>query len=489
MITIAAVAVRIRLSTTLYLNPDEACHLLNATLRQWNAFPHPPLLLWWLWLAAHVSESVWWLRLLPALAGGLAPAAAAIWLRRFVSPITAWSLAALLGFAPVLVYLTIQLRGYSLAILAVPLALIALDRAFAKTSVLALAAHFAALYVGLLAEFSVVWIALAAGLCGLARFARVPGSRRLLPAWVAGQTVAVLALAWLYMWIAKPWLAAPDSSSSYLGCSLFPQGQNPVIFVFQGFISQFVYITGGTAQGLFAAGLYVLGVVSWVRTRDSRVILAAAPYVALVAGLAGMFPVGPTRHTVVIGLVSLAGVGMGIETVARRVPPFKYAAPLMLCALLLWKPRIDPMDIPRERWQRQGWDRAMAHFRATVPPGSIIVTSEAMLHMLEAYRVPFGLRPAAPVVSADDIGSARLDGLLFLAPTYTFAYLADPHVQANLLKTVAAIRDSDPDTPQTLWFLNGGWEAGCFPSDHRVMDGPEIFLGRLDPFPAEGTSR
>jgi len=85
---------------------------------QFAAYHHPPPLFVWLWVATFVSDQEWWLRLVPTLAGGLVPMMAALWMRRFLNPITAWGLAALLAFAPNLVLLSIQLRGYSMAMLA-----------------------------------------------------------------------------------------------------------------------------------------------------------------------------------------------------------------------------------------------------------------------------------------------------------------------------------------------------------------------------------
>ena len=68
-LTLAALAVRIILSDALYLNSDESLHLNAACSRQWNAYHHPPFVLFWLWLVSWISEREWWLRLLFVLSG------------------------------------------------------------------------------------------------------------------------------------------------------------------------------------------------------------------------------------------------------------------------------------------------------------------------------------------------------------------------------------------------------------------------------------
>jgi hypothetical protein len=55
LVAIAALSVRILLAAGLYLNPDEAMHLSAACAKAWNIDHHPPLLLWWVWLASYVS--------------------------------------------------------------------------------------------------------------------------------------------------------------------------------------------------------------------------------------------------------------------------------------------------------------------------------------------------------------------------------------------------------------------------------------------------
>src|SRR5215472_1942470 len=146
-------------------------------------YHHPPLLQFWLWMASLWSEKEWWLRLLPALAGAMTPLAAGLWLRQFVSPLTAWSIALWVACAPNLILLSSQLRGYSIAMLCAMLALYALDLAFQRGSRVAMSAHLAALWIGILCEFSMAWIVLAVGVYCVMRFAEERQHRGLIPLW------------------------------------------------------------------------------------------------------------------------------------------------------------------------------------------------------------------------------------------------------------------------------------------------------------------
>ena len=97
LLTGLAIGVRAYLASTLYLNADECMHANAGSSMQFASYHHPPLLFAWLWLATLVSDREWWLRLVPTLAGGLVPLMAGLWMRRFLSPVSAWGLAALLA--------------------------------------------------------------------------------------------------------------------------------------------------------------------------------------------------------------------------------------------------------------------------------------------------------------------------------------------------------------------------------------------------------
>lgn len=237
ILTAVALSLRLYLSHKFYLNPDEGMNLAAGSTGAWGAFHHPPLLPWWLWFATLFSDQEWWLRLASSVAGGCTPAITGLWLRRFVSPLPAWGLATMVGVAPNLVLLSIQLRGYSLAMFGTVFALYALERAFAERSRRWMVGHFLALAIAILSEFSAAWVTLAAGLYGVARFWKEPATRTLLPVWLSGQITAAGLYAALFVLVVKPLVqqqSVIDTVQSYLAGAFPREGQSLLLFAAVG---------------------------------------------------------------------------------------------------------------------------------------------------------------------------------------------------------------------------------------------------------------
>lgn len=390
-ITAVALAVRLYFAYTLYLNPDECMHLLAGSAGEWSTVHHPPLLLWWLWLATLVSDQVWWLRLLPVMAGGLTPLAVGFWLRRFLSPSTAWGLAALVAVSPNLVLLSIQLRGYSTAMLGTALALYTLDRAFEERSRRRLGWHFAALLMAVLSEFGAVWVVLAAGLYGAAMLARRVDTRRLFPLWAAGQMAMAAVLGALYYFVVRVVTAAFPTQkllAGYLHGSVPAPGQNPLVFVGIGIWKQFAYAGSSWALGLLAAVLAAAGMWVWWRKGEERLVLVTAVFLAVGAALAMIFPFGRTRHTVLIGLVGLAATGVGLEQLGR----WKAVVAVMAAAALCLLPTPDAQNIRTDSWERVRWERAIQQVESAVPEGATTLADLETFWMWQTALQPRGIR-------------------------------------------------------------------------------------------------
>jgi len=388
---LAALAVRLYFAHSLYLNPDECLHVNAGSSGQWAVYHHPPLLFWWLWIATLVSNQEWWLRLAPVVAGALTPLAAGLWLCRWLHPVTAWGLAALLAFTPNLVLLSVQLRGYSMALLGIAIALYALDRALAESSRRWLLIHFAALVIAILAEFMTAWIALAMGLYGLLRLAREREIRSLLPVWLAGQSGCAGLYAVLYVFIIRPLVDrtnAPQLIQTYLS-GAFPQaGENLLVFTAVGSSKQIVYLTGSLAGGVLAACFLFIGLGLWLRQRDSRALLVISLCLATAGAIAGFYPFGRTRHTVAIGMVCLSAIGIGIDILGKRWKTVRWAAPATLLAISFLVPWPDIHNIAIERWSNHRWRHSLTELQRLVPPGATILADDEALQMLQAYLAP-----------------------------------------------------------------------------------------------------
>ncbi len=392
LLSLCALGLRLYLSTLYYLNPDEA-QLLNAGVSvQWDVSHHPPLLLWWLWAASLLSEQEWWLRSLPAVCGAASALMLGIWLRRFVSVEAAWGMATVAAFSPNLVLLSAQTRGYSMALAATATALYLLDRAFAENSRRWLVWHFVALAIGILSEFCVAWVALATGLYAVAVLARNPEKRRLLAVWLAGQAAAGALYGWLYITVVRP-LAAMTPTQSLINTYLrgaFPRpGETPLVFLSGGSFKQLVYTVSSLPAGVWTALLFAAGGVVWVRRGETRAVLVLSLYLAGVGALLSFFPFGRSRHSVVVGFVSLAAVAAGIDFVMGRWGQWgRMAATGALLASMFAFPFGDLHNIPHESWRKPAMDHSVARLVAEIPPEATLVADDETIQMLIARLAP-----------------------------------------------------------------------------------------------------
>ena len=386
-----ALAARLYFAGTQVLNPDECMHLISGSEGEWAGVHHPPLLLWWLWLASMVSEHPLWLRIMPVAAGALTAPATGYWLRRFLSPVTAWGLAVFVAVSPNLVLLSAQLRGYPTAMLGTVLALYALDRALAERSRRMLVWHFAALLLAVLSEFGAVFVVAAAGLYGLTAMVKRTEARGLLPVWVAGQCATGGVLAALYFLILRVVTEEnplQDILTGYLHAAVLAPGQNPLAFLGIGVWKQFAYVSSSWVLGLAAGALAARGLWAWWRKSDERFVLVTAVFLPAAAALAMLYPFGRSRHTVLTGLVALAATGAGIELLERFRVWLAAGAVVALCML----PTPDYMNIPPAHGDRAGWERAVNQFTSVIPPGATVVADRETALMLQARLVPRGER-------------------------------------------------------------------------------------------------
>lgn len=143
-ITLCGLVWRFWYASDLYLSPDESVYYTVAThdWRGWiglyhNAIlpPHPPLFVPILQAVPQFGQSEWMLRFVPILAGSLFPLFVMLWLQRVAGNAAALSAQLLLTFSPSLIYLSTEVRAYTLAFLFVSISLLFLEIALDKMSV------------------------------------------------------------------------------------------------------------------------------------------------------------------------------------------------------------------------------------------------------------------------------------------------------------------------------------------------------------------
>lgn len=462
LLTLLALALRAAFALLLSLNPDECMHLNAASSQMWGFHLHPPFLLWWLWAASLLSEQPWWLRLLPTLAGALTPLLLGLWLRRFLTPITAWSLAALVAVSPNLARLSAEMRGYGIAMAACAAALYCLDRAFDERSPRWLAWHFAALYAGILTEFSVAWVALAAGLYGLTRL-----SRPLASLWAAGQAGGVALYGWLYFLVIRHAGHNHDLAGLLTGYlrDAFPQpGQHPVTFFLTAALDQLAYVTASRPAALLAAAFALLGLFAWRRSRNPRIILIPALYLAAAGAFAHVYPFGRSRHTMLIGLLSLAATGAGIDFCAKALPVAPRAAAALFLLLPFAAPQGDSHRIPLQAARQDRWQRAITEVNQAIPAGERVMTDEESADVWVAKTHPRANRASEH--------NARFKGQpMTVLNKFDFRDVPDETILS---------------APRPIWILDMGFVADTVKLRREklgiatVVDEPGVlFLGRL----------
>jgi len=387
LLTVAALALRAYYAQLFYLNPDEAMQVSAATAGNAVAFHHPPLLYWVLWLTSLAGEQPWWLRLPSVLAGGVLPALVAVWLRRHVHTVTAWGLATLVAVLPNFVFLTMQIRGYAIALAAIVAAMIALDKAFDTLSRRWLLWHFAFLYVAILSEFMSVWAAIGLGCYALMH----PSIRPHFRVWAAGQVVALALYGALYVSVVVPIAGERRTETliqAYLAGAFPARAQNLFFFAATGIFKQFVYLAGGIPAGAIAFGLAVLGIGVWLWRRDPRTFLCLMPFVAIVGAVERVYPFGRSRHTVIIGVICLLAIGASIDRLARRFPFARWAVPLALLATGLAFPMAEFHNIPTNHWKAERLTLLDQALREKIPAGATVIADRETYRLFEFYYVP-----------------------------------------------------------------------------------------------------
>ncbi|HYZ87343.1 MAG TPA: hypothetical protein VE621_23210 [Bryobacteraceae bacterium] len=385
ILVLLALGVRFYLSVITQFNPDEFLHLISARAGEYNQIHHPPLLLWWLRYASSISMQDWWLRLLPTLTGSFLVLVFGLWLRRFVHPFVAWSAAGLIAVSPNLVVLTPQLRGYPMAMFFSILALFLLDVAFEKRSPWLMLAHLASLILAALSAFPVAFLVLGSGLYALWRFWEWKEVRRLFPLWAAGQVVCLVMYVWLYEWIVKPMSQQVVLNSSMRDGYLkkgFPTEGYVLEFVVKVIPKQMMFIFSSIPTSMVMTALAVLGFVYLLRKDPARLAVFAGTLLIVVAAIAGVHPVAPTRHTSVITIIVFAAVAAGHQFIHMRMPRVSWLVPIGVLGLAIATAQPDGQNVWMQSFEKPMWQRAFESYRHEVKAGDVILAdfeSELML--------------------------------------------------------------------------------------------------------------
>ncbi|MCP5110024.1 MAG: hypothetical protein GY953_04240, partial [bacterium] len=216
---VVGLALRFWVASRSYLNPDEVYHVYLSEAGSFAELlskalgdTHPPLLHVILHYAKYISLSEVWLRALPVLAGGLTPWIIYRWMKPRWGRAAALFALLILSLSPMLIGLSAQLRGYTLAMLFMALAIYALDVAIERGSAFWMAAFGLTLAAGILAEYVTAWFAVAAGFYFLFRFRETRLRWPARTTWVATQWAGSGIFVWLDIPQIQPLRLGIDSS-------------------------------------------------------------------------------------------------------------------------------------------------------------------------------------------------------------------------------------------------------------------------------------
>jgi Dolichyl-phosphate-mannose-protein mannosyltransferase len=490
-IAICGLLWRLYNSSDLYLSPDESLHYTAAThdWHGWTGFYrnailplHPPLFVPVLQGMLLFGQSEWLLRLVPMMAGSLFPWFVMLWLQRFAGNAAALSAQLLLTFSPSLIYLSMEVRAYTLAFMFLSICLLLLDKSLDHNNIRYMIWFHVFLYLAILTEYCVAWFAAALGAYALLRLWRNPESHGLRAAFVVGQVGALGLFLFLYFThIGKlSHTGLEGMYSTWLqDCFAQPQ-EHSLVFALKGTYQQFIYLFEVRWLALigviaFCFGLYRL----WREKSSSHAILLVLPFCAACLGaLLHLFPYGATRHTAILGIAIAAGSGIAFAGVARnRIVPILIVA---LPVILLWNvlSTQQSLSIPRFRQHLSAMHKATDFLKNRVPAGSVVVMDQGTDLMLGYYlgcpdhgyfdsEEPNRMRPCTdlqfvvgPSFQFSGFSELRatllqvkakyqLERPVWVAAGGFFVNVENPASEANPFgKTIAIFKDSDlPVTP------------------------------------------
>jgi uncharacterized membrane protein len=481
---LAGFAARLWTAHGTFLNADEATHFRianQATLlqvyRAGLAESHPPLLYFVLHFLRALGTSELWLRLPSVLAGTVFCWLLYRWMSATMSRLAAFSGLTLASFLSASVRLSAEVRQYALLLVFLMASLYLLDRALDDNSAWRMAASAACLYLGMLSHYSAMFFVAALGVYGVLRiFLRAPTrpSTRVIAVWITTQLGALALLAFLYVThlshlgrgesrtVLQGWM-----SEYYLRRSYFEAGRdNPLLFAIGHSFGVFQFTFGQLAVGDVAGVIFLIGaLLLWRRSshaqdedllRRHRIMAAFLLLLfALVCGasLAHFYPYGGTRHSSVLMIPALAGVGFATARLARerwaRAVPATLAV-VLICAIFgkQHQPFIARADQSSKRMTQ-----AMQFLQQNVGRQQLIFTDFESSMILGHYLCDQKMITVQAVPAQFE--TFTCGGYRIVAANRFTATNFTPDVFLSLLPSLAAtygIKQGDP-----VWIFQAGW--------------------------------
>ena len=469
----AGLTLRLHLATTLYLNPDEAMHALLSfgtfgdVLRNSLLVTHPPLLILITHAVSLVSRSEFALRLVPVLAGSVFPVLTYLWLRRVAGNVAGLTAMFILSLAPNLIALSAEIRSYTLALLFLSAALLALEEAFESGRILMMALYSVLLWACILSDYSGAWFAGAAGIYALLRLRGSPAGIKAV--WAAGQVIGLALYAALFRLQIRVFheTGVMLEASGWLKGS-FPHGSTLLTFPVVNTPKPFAFLFASVPLGVLASVIFVFALwrlwtgkiaIDLRKSRALAVLLAVPFALGIATAYAGVLPYGRSRHTLVIQFFAAAGVAVFMQGLARRVAIAILCAALLLTPLWHWTASRDPMEIDASRNRRELMLQCLDYMRANIPPGTRIF-AEAETALILAYYEGDGFPPLAAFTQGKFFDIPLGGRWRMAARDYIYTSLQEYQAALAAFRIQYGMGVHEP-----VWIVMGGWNTDWMPPD------------------------
>jgi len=476
-------------ASRLFLDPDEALHNLLASQSTvggaWAAAltnAHPPLLILVLYFWRWLGQSELWLRTPSVLAGTAACWLFCGWLKLVSDRSTALMGLLLISFAPSLILLSAEVRQYALLLFFMTACLYLSERAVQKNSPAAMILFSLSLYGALLTHYSALLFSFSLGVYLLVRLYPYRNRLVLVTVWGAGQIVGI-ALAAYFLLTHIPRLKQSGmvraDLETYLRKSTFHPGERNVVeFIAAQTLRVFTYLfshglVGTLALLMFLAGLWwLLKRNAWLNRerqpersspRELALLLGLPFLVNWVVALAGLYPLGATRHNSFLAPFAIAGICFGIGAWIPARNSIKYAGIVLCLAVCNVFPAPPPPIHTKDQLNARMTD-AVRYLNASAPPGSVFLTDYESGLLLGYYFCGHGVvqifPPQQPLALAGcgqySVLATSFHDWKFLAETF-------PSQLANARRNLA------PGTE--LWLFYAGWINDSAPALKKEQAG------------------
>ncbi len=405
---IAGLIARLVSAHSKFLNADEAMHYLlslqpsfSETYRASLGTTHPPLLIVLLHYWGMIAGNEFFLRLPSVIAGSAAGWFLYAWIRDVSTREAACIALALFLFSPALIYISAEVRQYSLLLCFMAAALYFLERALAKNSASRMLVSAAFLYLAVLTHYCALIFALSIAAYGLLRVAAGQARRFLLATWTFTQLgwITLFAFLWkTHIAVIRHKPLTQDVAQSYLRNSLFHRGEENVLaFLAKESIRLFHFLFSQGAISVLGLAIFIIGLVVVFRTKDPGSaamrprgrqlgFLLLLPFaINFIAALADVYPYGGTRHNAYLAIFAMPPIAIAV---ARWNPKWKWAKAVAVgAALLICNFTVTPAGayIKPKNQKRELMEAAVHYLRVSAPPGSAILTDYESGLLLSYY--------------------------------------------------------------------------------------------------------